>query len=134
MKRLILILVFLIIVLGGTTFYFYRSSKLSLNQKLANSNEVKSLVEQVGKLVFLPKGEVPTVATVTDLEPLKGKPFFEDAKKGDKVLIFNDAKKAILFDPVANKIINIAPVNSSVSGNTSAEPTLQINPAPEAIP
>ena len=32
-------------------------------------------------------------------------------QKGDKVLIYSNAKKAYLYDPVSDKIINIAPLN-----------------------
>jgi hypothetical protein len=43
-------------------------------------------------------------------ENLKGQSFFADAKVGDKVLIYKNAKKAILYDPIADKIITIAPL------------------------
>lgn len=131
MRRLILVLVFLVIILGGTTFYFYKNSGFSkLDPKSINENELKTITEKVGKLVILPTGEVPTLATVTDLEPLKGQAFFIDAKKGDKVLIFKS--KAILYDPNINKIVNIAPVNQDDNiGNkqsVSDNPTIPTSP------
>ena len=77
-----------------------------------SQEEVKKVVAQVGKLILLPEGETPTIATVSDPSALKNQAFFADAKKGDKVLIYTNAKKAILYDPVIKKIINVAPVNT----------------------
>ena len=72
MKKLVLILVLLVVVLGGTTFYFYKNSKLyKVDQNVADQAEAKALMEKVGKLIVLPEGEVPTIATVTDPEALK---------------------------------------------------------------
>ncbi|OGN17447.1 MAG: hypothetical protein A3F48_04405 [Candidatus Yanofskybacteria bacterium RIFCSPHIGHO2_12_FULL_41_9] len=62
-------------------------------------------------MLVLPTDEQPTVATVTDLEALKGQPFFLNAKIGYKVLIYTKAKKAILYDPQARKIVEVAPIN-----------------------
>ena len=67
--------------------------------------------------MFLPSDELPTIATVSDPEALQNQSFFIDAKKGDKVLIYSNARKAILYDPIANKIITIAPVNLSPQEN-----------------
>lgn len=85
--------------------------------------EVKKLVMDVTKLIELPIGEDPTVATVTDVGKLKDQIFFQKAKNGDKVLIYTKAKKAILYDPIAKKIIDVAPVNI---GSSSAQTTARI--------
>jgi len=73
-------------------------------------SEVSVLVEKVGTHMFLPVGEIPSVATVSEPEKLQGQDFFSQAKKGDKVLIYSNAKKAILYDPNADKIVTIAPI------------------------
>jgi len=73
-------------------------------------SEVSVLVEKVGTHMFLPVGEIPSVATVSEPEKLQGQEFFSQAKKGDKVLIYSNAKKAILYDPNADKIVTIAPI------------------------
>lgn len=85
----------------------------SNRNNLANSKqeEVIKVVQAVGKLIVLPD-EVPTVATVTDLEKLKDQAFFKNAKIGDKVLIYLKAEKAILYDSESNKIIELAPLNT----------------------
>ncbi len=72
--------------------------------------EVASLVEKVGQLITLPSDEQPTIATVTDLDALKDQPFFTNAAVGDKVLIYTNASKAILYRPSENKIIEKAPL------------------------
>ncbi|MBP7006510.1 MAG: hypothetical protein QG644_435 [Patescibacteria group bacterium] len=128
MKKLILILVLLVVVLGATTFYFYKNSKLyKVDQNVADQAEAKALMEKVGKLIVLPEGEVPTIATVTDPEALKDQAFFSDAKQGDKVLIFNNAKKAILYNPTLNKIVTIAPIN--IGEQKSSDPATPVKEA-----
>lgn len=79
-------------------------------QDAAKADE-KKLVDQVAKLIALPKDETPTVATVSDSEKLKVNEFFVNSKNGDKVLIYSGAKKAILFRPGENKIIEVGPVS-----------------------
>lgn len=81
------------------------------DQTSYSQGEVAALVEKIDKIAVLPQGEEPTVATVTDIESLKENPFFENAKEGDKVLIYNRAKKAYLYDPMANKIVEISSIN-----------------------
>lgn len=92
------------------------------NPTLAAQDEVKQIVEKVGKLIELPADEAPTVATVSDKEKLKEQVFFSKSKNGDKVLIFTQARKAILYRPDTNKIIEVAPINlgASETATTSA--------------
>lgn len=80
-----------------------------------SSDEVKQLVDAVGKLMILPSDEQPTVATVTDLAKLSGQPFFAQAQVGDKVLIYQTAAKAILYRPSTNQIIELAPLSADAS-------------------
>ena len=114
---------FLVLLLAGTSIYFYqRYNTLQKDPQKQAQDEARALANQVGKLVVLPQGEIPTIATVSDPETLKNQPFFADAKKGDKVLIYTTARKAVLYDPVANKIVNVAPLNIGSNGNS---PTTQ---------
>jgi len=72
--------------------------------------EIAQLIKDVGDNIELPN-EQPTVATVSDPEALRSQPFFAKAKVGDRVLLYPNAKKAILYDPVADIVIEVAPIN-----------------------
>lgn len=73
--------------------------------------EIKGLVEKLSKLVVLPEGEEPVVATVTDKEKLKDQPVFAKTENGDKILIYSKAQKAYIYRPSANVLIDVIPVN-----------------------
>lgn len=83
------------------------------------STEISQLVDQVGTLMQLPTGEQPAIATVTDLSQLQNQPFFANAQVGDKVLIYQAAKEAILYRPSTNKIIEVAPVTDDAAQDTT---------------
>lgn len=92
--------------------YFYNELRvLKQDPQAVARQEAASLVAKVGKLVVLPEEEVPTVATVSDPEALKDQPFFSKAQAGDKVLIYAEAKRAILYSVTLNKVIDVAPLN-----------------------
>jgi LPS O-antigen subunit length determinant protein (WzzB/FepE family) len=109
------------------SLYFYNQYRQA-QEKLQNpqinaKEEIKRIIEKVSRLMVLPEGEEPTVATVSDVEKLKSQPFFVKAQNGDKVLIFTAAKKAILYRPSLNKIVDIAPINVGQDASTpSAQP------------
>lgn len=92
------------------------------------TTDVQKLVAEVGKLIDLPTGEDPTLATVTDVEKLKDQPFFQKAKNGNVVLIYAKAKKAILYDPVLKKIVEVAPLNIDPNPQASNSATVAGQP------
>lgn len=101
----------IILILGIVAFYFYNQyQQIKKNPNQVAQAETDQLVAQVSKLIDLPKDETPTVATVLDKEKLKDQPFFANAQNGDKILIYTKAKKAIIFRPSQNKLINVGPI------------------------
>ena len=127
LKAVLIGLVLLVVGLAGTSLMFYKRVRvLTANPQKVSQEENQKIIDAVGKLVLLPEGEAPTIATVTDPEKLKGQQaFFARAAEGDKVLIYTGALKAIMYRPSENKIIEIAPL---VIGNPNATPA----PAPKA--
>lgn len=97
------------------SYYFYNkyeALKLQVeNPTEAAKLETAKLIATVGKIIELPSGEEPTIATVSDKEKLKEQAFFANTENGDRVLIFSNAKKAILYRPSVKKVIEVAPIN-----------------------
>ena len=122
-RRRILPATAIVIVLASlvATGVMYRENRrLKADPGAVAREEAVRLVQEVGALIELPQGEVPTIATVSDVERLKEQPFFAKAKVGDKVLIFTNARKAILFSATSRKILEVAPLNI---GNAATPPT-----------
>jgi len=121
---LVAIVAFVVLVAGGGYYYVkYHDSQKRVaqlsNPQTAAKAQVSDAVAIIGRIVDLPANETPTLATVTDPSKLTGQPFFANTKTGDQVLIYTQAKEAILYRPSTNKIIQIAPVNigsSTTSG------------------
>jgi hypothetical protein len=101
----------LIAGLLGTSGYFYYQYKLLKGGN--NQKEITDYTKQLEKIMILPQGETPTLATVTNKEKLGGQPFFANAQNGDKVLIFSKAMKAVLFRPKEGKIVEMMILNTS---------------------
>ena len=111
----LLILAVLAIAAGGGLLYKAYTDQKERADRLANPTEAakeesRQLIEKVGMLTDLPNEE-PTIATVRDTTKLQDQSFFQNAQNGDKVLIYTQSRKAVLYRPSTNKIIEIAPVN-----------------------
>ena len=108
------IVILLVVTLGAGSaayYFWHKNSELKSDPQKIAQGEIVDIVKKVGELIMLPEGETPTVATVTDPEQLRDQSFFAKAKVGDKVLIYTNARKAILYSPAQNKIIEVAPLN-----------------------
>lgn len=112
LKWLLLLLVIAAIGVFGYLYYDARQEIQRLSDpQAAAEEETKRLTEKVGELIELPADETPTIATVIDKERLNDQPFFARAENQDRVLIYTQARKAILYRPSTNKIIEVAPIN-----------------------
>src|SRR5687767_785586 len=112
-KPLVMLVVSLVIGAAATAYtikMYPQVLGLSKGQAQAQA-EADKLVSDVGKLIELPSDEKPTIATVSDVEKVKEQAFFKNAKNGDKVLIYTNAKKAILYRPSENRIVEVGAVN-----------------------
>lgn len=75
----------------------------------AASSTKTQIIEAVGRMTVLPEGEDPVLGTVQDPALLRDQPFFQYAERGDRVLIYQRAKRAILYRPSTGKIIETMP-------------------------
>lgn len=139
----VMIVLLLIALAPGGYFYMqYKDTQKKLTEQSSAStqSEIQKLVDEVSAVIELPS-ENPTVATVSDVEKLKEQPFFAKAEVGDKVLIFTEAKKAILYRPATKKVIEVGPVsikpqdtsgsNSNINSATTTNSNTNTNGAAE---
>lgn len=128
---------FLLLILGlivSITFNIMQYRKLTdyktSPQKLINEQESK-LIEKVKKLYQFPsyveniddkeitKQDTPTLAKVIDKDKLVEQAFFAKAENNDYILVFPNAKMALIYRESTNQIINSGPLvfESSDLGN-----------------
>lgn len=112
--KLKIIFALVVLLIGSTAFtisYYKKASDLQENPQKVAQEEISDVVAKVGRHMILPENETPTAAVVADPEVLKkDQPFFNNAKTGDKVLIYANALKAILYNPETDKIVEVAPL------------------------
>ena len=61
--------------------------------------------------MILPDNEVPQVAEIRDAAlAAKEQLFYAGAQNGDKILIYLNSRKAIVYSPARNIIVNVGPV------------------------
>ncbi len=121
-----------ILVVGslGLAVYFYLAYQKALVTQTPSA-ELASLLISISKHFELPSGETPTLATVTDRDKLSGQDFFAASQNGDKVLLYQEAKQAILYRPSTGKIINVAAINESDSRGVEPVPAAEADIVPE---
>lgn len=113
-----LIFVLALIGFAGWSFYSYRQSQKEVvrlstleGQQEFQEKEVENLLEKVRAHMVLPEDEEPTVATISDVDVLvEQQPFFIGTQNGDKVLVYVKARKAIIYSPQRDVIINVGAV------------------------
>lgn len=126
MNKLSLLLLLVSLVgnaLLGSLFLQTRKEldELKANPQIAGQEEVQAIVDEVSKLIALPDGVTPTLATVNNAENLRERqPFFQSAENGDKVLLYSNAtdptqRKAYLYRPSSKQLLNVAPI--TIGGN-----------------
>ncbi len=110
-------IILLVCLLAIATFfgvaYFQSMNHIHrLKQTAAQTpdQETNNLIDKIGAHMVLPS-EKPTIATVEDTKKLTAQPFFKNARKGDKVLMYTASKKAILYRPSVDKVIEVAYLN-----------------------
>lgn len=115
----------LVLLIGalGATYYFYQKANATAPKD--PMKDLQQTIAMVGKHLVLPTDETPTMATVSDPEKLKDQAFFANAKKGDKVLIYANAQKAILYDPSSDRIVEVAPINTNTANQAQNAPVIQ---------
>lgn len=114
-----LIGVLVVLFAAVPSVYFYHKSQLA-EQELKGTTSTKlettaEVIKRVSRHILLPSGEQPTLATVSDASKVRNQSFFASAANGDKILVYAQAKKAFLYRPSIDKLIEVAPLAPNAS-------------------
>lgn len=114
-KRYIMPLAIIVIIaLGAAAFFGGRMSVYKAHPELTNAEQAEAILAKVGKLIKLPEGETPSMATIEDAASVKaGQPFLVNAENGDVLIVYSAAATAILYRPSADQLIAVGPVDTS---------------------
>lgn len=114
------------IIIGALGLFFYNYYLVVKSNKSEVINQ-SDLILKISKLVILPTGEEPAVATINDAPSLiKEQVFYKNAINGDIVLVYQKAAKAIVYSPSRNIIVNVGPVylpDNTDTGTSTASTT-----------
>ena len=113
-----LLIIIILVSLAGWLFYNYREVKKEVvrlstpeGQQAFLDQQTEDTIERIRKHMVLPEDEVPTVVTITDIDLLtEQQPFFNGAQNGDKVLVYAGARKAIIYSPERDIVVNVGTI------------------------
>lgn len=139
-KKSYLAIFALVLVIGIGGAFGYRAydnqrkeiARLSNPQESAKA-ETDRIKSEVSRLIELPADEDPTIATVVDSTKLNTQAFFAKAQNGDRVVMYAKAKKAVLYRPSSQKIIEVAPINIGDSATPEQSGAAGSAPQPDTL-
>lgn len=121
-KKYLLVLVIVLVLLLGTYLLIFVSPVgawlgVGVNkgsqeyQQKMYLKEVESLTKKIDRHLLLPTGEVPQLRTIEDAKAAAGaQTFFAGTVDGDKVLIYVNARKAVVYSPSRDLVVNVGPI------------------------
>ena len=113
-------LIALLIIASIATYAYTHRTLSDVDKAKVAEKETSALVKDVGDLMVLPKEEAPAIFVVQDPNVLiSQQPFFKGAEKGDKLMVYPKAGKAILYSTSKHMIINVGPVTFDQTASTS---------------
>jgi hypothetical protein len=107
----IVLSIVILMIIGAVIYLQYNASKI-LDLNATERQKTNEMIDKISSLIYLPQGETPTYAIIANIDKLQGQSFFRQAQNGDVVLVYNQAKKAFLYRPTINKIIEVGPVST----------------------
>lgn len=115
-------IVFVIVAMAAIFFagQFFASQP---NSETADAAATQRIIGKVENLYMVPSGE-PTVAKVQNKEKLGNQAFFSQAQDGDYMLVYAEAKLALLYREEINKLINVGPITlgDALQENAATQP------------
>jgi len=105
------ILAAIVIVAGLFGYLMGHGAQKQSYENTTSQAQPTTLLAEIDKVYKLPTTEHPTVVTIKDEDKLKDQQFFKDAKNGDQLVMYSNAKLALIYRQAEHKLVNVGPIN-----------------------
>jgi hypothetical protein len=96
-------------------------------------DQVQRLVARIGQFMVVPSDEKPSATILRDVAvQAQQQPFYKDAKNGDVLVVYST--RAIIYDPKADKLVNVGPIERVDETSPTASGSAQASPSPSGTP
>lgn len=125
-KKLTVILGLLLVLVLLAAVVFFVKYRQAVNNNPTTQRD--HLLKEIGQDIALPK-ETPTISTVLDASKITNPTLAAQAQNGDKLLVYANAKRLIVYRPSSRKVVDIlsiqapAPVPAAAAPQTSKTTT-----------
>jgi hypothetical protein len=102
-----------VIIAAAAVYIITRNANTSApnTTNTATSSADAALLTKLSSVMLLPEGEDPVISTITDAQGLKqDAPFYQNTENGDKILIYIESGKIIIYRESENLVVNAGPI------------------------
>lgn len=96
--------------LGIVSLLFWHDMYTFFAYTDASQREAVNLAYRISDTVAVPAGEIPGLATVTDVSKLNRGGVLAGAENGDKLLLFYESGRVVVYRPSIHKVISVGPM------------------------
>lgn len=100
-----MVAVLVLVVMAGVIVF----QQLKINGTLSEEEAARGVQDKLAKIMILPE-EDALVSNIEDIDKIEEQPFFTRAENGDKVLIFVQAAKIVIYREGTNQVVNAGPL------------------------
>ena len=129
-----LVIIVVLIIAAGAGYMYWRSSQLQgqIGDTLTDTS-VATIIARIERLAAVPSGEQPTVALIRNADLASAQQdFYRGASSGDILVVYSD--RALIYDPRADKIINMSLIERSAPPAASVTPEPSLSPDASPTP
>jgi hypothetical protein len=105
---IVAVIVFAVVAIAAIFFagQFFATQS---NSKTADDATKDRILGKVESLYMVPEG-TPTIALVQNKSQLNGQAFYSNVENGDYLVVYDQAKIALIYREAVNKLVNVAPI------------------------
>ncbi len=107
-----LIVIILVIIAGGVYYWMQPDKIVNKSNSDISTVEAQAVLEKLQRHIILPVDEVPKIVQIDDpIQAVQTQPFLAGVQKGDLLIVYVKAQKAIVYSPSRDIIVNVGPIS-----------------------